>query len=151
MEETGFCIVADPRDVGTAASVTRWLHLTGRVEEALSHLVRLRGLSTKLNGLSGSPPDAVEMLDHHVPSAVWAYSILDGGAAGETCRRYLTEWRHVRPLLSGDDLLALGVEPGVAVGEMLKQLRAARLQRDEMTREQEIALVDASLKGSADV
>ncbi len=32
LDETGFCIVADPHDEGTAASVAKWLHLTGRVE-----------------------------------------------------------------------------------------------------------------------
>jgi hypothetical protein len=87
------------------------------------------------------------VLEHHAPSAIWALSVLDGGAAGETCREYLARWRHARPLLSGDDLLLLGVEPGVAVGEMLRQLRRAQLQVDGMTRDEEIALVRAALPG----
>jgi tRNA nucleotidyltransferase (CCA-adding enzyme) len=147
LDETGFCILSDPREDGTAASVTKWLHLTGRVERALYDLVRLRGLSDKLNAASASPAVAVDLLEHCAPSAVWALSILDGGGTSATCREYLTHWRHTRPLLSGDDLLALGVQPGVAVGEMLKQLRNAQLQVNGMTREQEIALVRAALPG----
>ena len=147
LDETGFCIVADPRYEGTAASVANWLHLTGRVEHALSDLVRLRGHSAKLAQAQASPAAAVELLDHHAPSAIWALSVLDGGAAAETCRAYLARWRHSRPLLSGDDLLALGVQPGVAVGEMLKQLRRAQLQVSGMTREQEIELVRAAVPG----
>jgi tRNA nucleotidyltransferase (CCA-adding enzyme) len=147
LDETGFCVLADVRDEGTAASLTKWLHLTGRVEHALHDLVRLRELSDKLSAASASPAAAVELLEHHVPSAVWALSILDGGPAGTACREYLAHWRHTRPLLSGDDLLALGVEPGVAVGEMLKQLRRAQLQVNGMTRDQEIELVRAALPG----
>jgi tRNA nucleotidyltransferase (CCA-adding enzyme) len=147
LDETGFCIVADPRDEGTAASVTRWLHLTGRVEHALDDLVRLRGRSDKLSEAEGSPAAAVELLEHSAPSAVWALSVLDGGPAGAACGQYLSSWRHTKPLLSGDDLLALGVEPGVAVGEMLKTLRRAQLQVDGMTRDQEIELVRAALPG----
>jgi tRNA nucleotidyltransferase (CCA-adding enzyme) len=146
LDETGFCIVADPRDEGDVASITKWLHLTGRVEHALYDLVLLRLRSSKLAEASASPAAAVEILDHHAPSAIWALSVLDGGPAGETCREYLARWRHVGPLLRGDDLLALGVVPGMAVGEMLKQLRRAQLQVNGMTRDQEIELVRAALR-----
>jgi tRNA nucleotidyltransferase (CCA-adding enzyme) len=145
LDETGFCIVADPRDEGDVASITKWLHLTGRVEHALYDLVLLRMRSSKLAQVSASPAAVVEMLEHHAPSAVWALSVLENGPTADICREYLVRWRHVRPILSGDDLLALGVAPGVAVGEMLKQLRRAQLQVNGMTRDQEIALVRAAL------
>ncbi len=147
LDETGFCIVTDPREESTVASVTKWLHLTGRVERAMDDLVRLRGLSDKLAEAATSPAIAVDLLEHQAPSAIWALSILDGGAAGGVCRRYLSQWRHTQPLLDGDDLLALGVTHGVAVGEMLKQLRRAQLQVNGMTRDQEIELVRAALPG----
>ena len=147
LNETGFCVVADPHDEGTAASVTKWLHLTGRVERALHDLVRLREQSAKLADAKASPVVTVELLERYAAAAVWAFSILDGGPAGEICREYLATWRHAWPQLSGDDLLALGVAPGVAVGEMLKQLRTARLQGNGMTREQETGLVREALRG----
>jgi hypothetical protein len=144
-DELGFCVVADPKDEATVASVAKWLHLTGRIERALTGLVRLRSESAKL--AADSPAAAVEILERYPPSAVWALSVLDSGNAGEACGQYLTRWRHQQPLLNGDDLLALGVPQGVAIGEMLRQLRRARLQVDEMTRDEEIALVRASLPG----
>jgi tRNA nucleotidyltransferase (CCA-adding enzyme) len=147
LDDTGFCVLANPRDEGSAASLTKWLHLTGRVSRALEDLVHLRAQSDKLAQAYASPATAVELLEHRAPSAIWALSILDGDAVGETCRQYLARWRHARPLLSGDDLLALGVAPGVAVGEMLGQLKRAQLQIDGMTREQEIELVRAAMPG----
>ncbi len=36
LDELGFCVIANPKDEGTAASVSKWLHLAGRVEHALT-------------------------------------------------------------------------------------------------------------------
>jgi hypothetical protein len=55
----------------------------------------------------------------------------------------------VKPLLRGDDLLALGVQPGVAVGDTLRALRNARLTGAATTREDEEALVRALLQKPA--
>lgn len=45
----------------------------------------------------------------------------------------------MRPILRGDDLLELGVLPGPAVGQMLRVLRAARLDGEVQTLEDEMA------------
>jgi tRNA nucleotidyltransferase (CCA-adding enzyme) len=42
-------------------------------------------------------------------------------------RRFLDEWRLVTPILTGDDLLAMGVPSGVKIGEILRELHAAKL------------------------
>ncbi len=42
-------------------------------------------------------------------------------------RRYLDELQHMRPLLTGSDLMALGVKEGPAVGLLLTELLDARL------------------------
>lgn len=60
----------------------------------------------------------------------------EAGIAREV-RRYLAELRHVRPLLDGADLLALGVREGPMVGEILDRLRAARLDGVVESREDE--------------
>ena len=52
---------------------------------------------------------------------------MGGGLVGDRMRQYLTELRHVRPELSGGDLIALGVPEGPRVGETLAELRRARL------------------------
>ena len=141
LDELGFCVVADPQDEGTAASVTKWLHLTGRVEAALDDLVRLKPLSPKLAAMGGTPSKATELLDGYRPAAVWARAVLEGGAPAAACLDYLRSWRHVRPELTGDDLLALGASPGPEVGAALRRLRAARLDGRIATRADEVELV----------
>ncbi len=52
--------------------------------------------------------------------------LTDSPAVSRSLLRYLVELRHLKPELRGDDLLAIGVPPGPAVGAALAQLRAAR-------------------------
>ena len=52
--------------------------------------------------------------------------LTDMAGASRVLRRYLVELRHLKPALRGDDLLAMGVPPGPAVGAALAQLRAER-------------------------
>jgi tRNA nucleotidyltransferase (CCA-adding enzyme) len=141
LDELGFCVVADPGDEGTAASVSKWLHLTGRVERALGDLVRLKSVSSKLGAMSKTASAATELLDGFVPAAVWAQGVLAGGEVAAVCDAYLTSWRHVRPELTGDDLLGLGMAPGPQVGAMLARLRAARLDGLVRSRAEELELV----------
>ena len=49
--------------------------------------------------------------------------------------------RRARPHLNGDDLLRLGVSPGPLVGEMLKRLRAAKIDGLLKDREDEISFL----------
>lgn len=60
-------------------------------------------------------------------------------------RVYLDELRHVRPLLNGDDLMALGVSEGPAVGQLLAKLLDARLDGHVMSIEDEMAMVRRTL------
>jgi tRNA nucleotidyltransferase (CCA-adding enzyme) len=52
--------------------------------------------------------------------------VVDATAAGQI-ERYFREWRHVRTILDGNDLLALGLKPGPQIGRLLEQLLVARL------------------------
>ena len=58
---------------------------------------------------------------------------------------YLSELRHVRPLLDGRDLLALGVPQGPIVGQLLEKLLTARLEGLVSTREDEETMVRRSI------
>ncbi len=145
LDELGFCILADPRSDAEVASLSTRLHLAGRYERALSDLVRLHADAQDLAAARDNPSRAVELLDHLAPAAVWALSVLDTGPVADVCRLYLDHWRRVRPHLTGDDLLALGVPPGTPVGEMLRLLRRARLEANAATRDDEVALVQREL------
>ena len=58
---------------------------------------------------------------------------------------YLAKWQHVKPITTGDDLKARGLEPGPRFGEILRQLRAAWLDGEVRNEEQEDLLLDKIL------
>ena len=61
-------------------------------------------------------------------------------------RLYLNELQHVRPLLDGDDLMALGVKEGPEVGLLLAKLLDARLDGLVESVEDEEAMVRRALR-----
>ena len=67
-------------------------------------------------------------------------------AARERMTLYLEEWRKVRPLLTGRDLMKLGVLQGPQVGDLLDLLLEARLQGKTVTKADERALVRQRLE-----
>jgi tRNA nucleotidyltransferase (CCA-adding enzyme) len=56
-------------------------------------------------------------------------------------RDYLTLWRGVQPYTSGNDLIALGLEPGPKFKDILTQLRAAWIDGEVNTLEEEKQLL----------
>src|SRR5262249_8720557 len=66
-----------------------------------------------------------------------------GRLARRRIQWFWSRGRHVRPLLSGEDLMALGVARGPRVGQCLASLRQLRLDRRVTTRNQERTFVKA--------
>ncbi|NBD36443.1 MAG: CBS domain-containing protein [Chloroflexi bacterium] len=60
--------------------------------------------------------------------------------------RYVKEWRAVEPLLDGYDLQEMEIEPGPVYRKIFEALRAARLDGEISTREEEIARVKRWLR-----
>ena len=48
-------------------------------------------------------------------------------AAAQLIQQYQQAWRHITPALNGYDLIAMGVERGPKMGDLLDQLLAGRL------------------------
>ena len=88
-----------------------------------------------------APSGVYDMLEGASPEAVLAWAVLSTGAVATRLRDYLDKLRHVRTLLTGDDLLALGVAQGPLVGELLRELLDARLDGLVASRGDEEALV----------
>ena len=83
----------------------------------------------------------VELLDPLVDSGVLGFAMASGGAVQARVIEYLDRHRHSRTLLTGDDVIALGVRSGPEVGRVLRTLRTARLDGRTVTRDDELALV----------
>ena len=111
-----------------AQGVCRRLNLSGRRAEAVMGVPRVRAVCGDLGVESMPPSRIVDILQPLNDAAIEACMLaMDGSVAGDRMRRYLAELKHVRPELSGGDLIGLGLPEGPQVGEMLAELRRARL------------------------
>ena len=110
----------------------------------------------RCGGGTGVPPpignsnlaigDMCEFLDRMATTGVQVNAALsDHLEVREVLEMYLTELRHVKPLLKGADLIALGVCEGPAVGAVLRELRIARIEGRTHTRDDETRLARQSI------
>jgi tRNA nucleotidyltransferase (CCA-adding enzyme) len=60
----------------------------------------------------------------------------------KTLTQYLSEWWHVKPKTTGHDLKNLGIPPGPQYTEILRRLRAAWLDGEVKTEEEEKELLN---------
>lgn len=120
----------------------RRLALTRKQSEAVSAMPALRtlALSPDLR-----PSELAQLLSPFPAPALIACSL--GGEPDVThhIRDYLDRTRIVRPILRGDDIVDLGVEQGPDIADVLAHLRAARLDGEVITREDEVHFVEAYL------
>jgi tRNA nucleotidyltransferase (CCA-adding enzyme) len=91
----------------------------------------------------GSPSRWAALFRGHTAETIgWAWC-LGRDPARRGIEWFLAKGRGLRPLLSGDDLLSLGIPEGPPVGALLDRLRDARLDGTVATRDDEAALVRA--------
>jgi tRNA nucleotidyltransferase (CCA-adding enzyme) len=84
------------------------------------------------------PSQIVAILDRIDLVAQALFLITDGEPLlNERLHRYASEWRHIRPTLTGDDLQRLGLPRGPRYSQILTELRAARLNGLIQTRADE--------------
>ena len=76
-------------------------------------------------------------------AVIWVAS--ETASVRERALRYQTDWRVVEPEITGDDLKAMGLDPGPLFGDLLKMLRDARLDGMVSTREEEMAFLEEVL------
>jgi tRNA nucleotidyltransferase (CCA-adding enzyme) len=98
----------------------------------------VRAASSLLHGLPSfkgwKPSRWTFHLDELPTLAIYAvYSVQKDQALHD----YLVKWQYVKPHTTGDDLKARGLEPGPRFGEILRRLRAAWLDGEVKTKEEE--------------
>jgi tRNA nucleotidyltransferase (CCA-adding enzyme) len=127
-------------------SLTKRLKLAKGETEILVQVVTLRLLERQLNSANLAPSRVVELLERFDDAALAVFAIAtDSGQAAMYVDRYRGEWRSVQAELTGNDLKRLGLVPGPSYKEILRSLRAQRLDGVISTREQEQDFVRAKM------
>ncbi len=90
--------------------------------------------------LDCSNSQLARLLDPLTASAVLGASLARGGESGRRLAEYLECHRRLRPNLSGNDLIDLGVHQGPAVGNILERLRSAWLDGEVSNADGELEL-----------
>ncbi len=117
------------------------LGLSEATQRLMQGLSTLQTQRTALCMPALAPSQIVAQLDRATPAAIALWQALDI----EPCltpilAQYMAKWRHVRPLLDGHALRAMGLPRGPLYAKILAQLRTARLDGNLHSRAEEEAL-----------
>jgi tRNA nucleotidyltransferase (CCA-adding enzyme) len=78
---------------------------------------------------------------------LFAMSLTRGEEIKKEISKYLLELRHVKPMLKGEDLKAMGLEPGPVYSNILHEVLVGRLRGELKTRDDEEEFVKEKLAG----
>ena len=131
-----------------ASGVAARLALTKTQTLSVEAVPRLKELIARLMPESLRRSDLADMLAPFPAPPVWALAAVEDGTVRERCLDYLEHARHLKPVLRGDDVIALGVPRGPEVGEALRRLSVARLDGEVKTRGDEEVFVRGLLAGA---
>jgi tRNA nucleotidyltransferase (CCA-adding enzyme) len=143
--------------------VARWvlwlMHLPSQEIESLherlhftADLLRIlrsaSALNINLSAVVGrKPSQVVELLEDYSIKAVEIVScVVQNEKLKGVLTKYLSEWRHIQPKTTGHDLKKHGIPPGPKYAEILRRLRAAWLDGEVKTEEEEKALLENLVK-----
>ena len=111
---------------------------------------RYRGMSSILRNENLSPSEVVAVLGEFPLPLLEAQRALTGSTYQKSrLDQYLGTLRHVRPEITGADLLGAGVPQGPEIGIMLDEVLRARMDGRVKTKEEEMAFVDRRMLSPA--
>ena len=135
-----------------AEAVAVRLALSKRQRQALEGAAELAQLLPWLSRADTRPSQVVERLDTYPLPAIEAWALAARqSTAGEKLSHYLEQWRYVKPSLDGRAVARLGIARGPLTGSVLRLLKAARLDGQASSRQEEVELVRAVLAGRVEV
>ena len=131
-----------PLTPGDAEGVISRFNMPAGWARVVRDTVELRLLEPRLAAKSILASQVVELLESYTEAALLTVArVTDEPPAAQWLERYLGELRYSSPELDGRDLLALGVPEGPLMGEILKELRNAKLDGGIRTVEDERRVV----------
>jgi len=125
---------------GQAINVSARLKLSSNLVKSIRAACHL--WQTRENLVDARPSAVVERLaDVPHDALIVVYHAAENGVR-QVIGNYMARWQHVSPTITGRDLRALGVPPGPIYKQILNRLRAAWLDDEITTPEEEAALLD---------
>ena len=123
-----------------ASAVVARLRPNGTSRRSIRDAARL-GRMAKSELICRSNSELASLLDPLSGSAIRGAALSSADAARRRFDGYLSRHRDLKSHLTGDDLIRMGIPRGPDVGRTLARLRAARIDGDAQTAEDERALV----------
>jgi tRNA nucleotidyltransferase (CCA-adding enzyme) len=125
-------------------SINDRLHFTAELLKLLRSAALLETNLPALRGLK--PSQVVELLEGYSIKALEVFSMaLQDEQQKNILNRYLSEWWAIKPKTTGHDLKRRSIPPGPKYNEILRRLRAAWLDGEVKTEEEEKKLLDSIL------
>ena len=115
--------------------------LPGDAARLLREIATIQRLRPELANATLADSRLDRLLQPFGSAALLVAHLAEPLAVATAIGHYLHYLRPVPPLLNGRDLLALGIPPGPQVGQLLSELRAARLDGVVQTREEGVEWV----------
>ena len=144
---TWLAALAYPRSAGDGEGLIRRLNMPRPWAKVVRDTITLRELETEIAFDKLAPSRLCHILDGIAPEAISVVAgLTELPAVSLSLRRYWVEYRQITPALRGRDLLAMGVSAGPAVGNLLAELRTARLDGMATTEAEERRWVQKQLK-----
>ena len=132
-----------------AAALAARLSLTKPQRENVEAMPRLSALLPALQP-DRRPSEMADLLSPFPPPAIWALATLSNPPLRDRLLDYVRRLRHLKPRLTGDDLIRMGLRPGPRLGDILARLRDAWLDGEVPNKRDEILLVREMVSKEAD-
>jgi tRNA nucleotidyltransferase (CCA-adding enzyme) len=116
-----------PLKVAVRRDVMRRLKVRQTTRRDVNASAKLVELLQELPADTAPSEIAVALQPFALRTLLTARAYLTDEVAIDLLTRYVTEWRHVKTILSGNDLRQMGLTPGPEYGRILDALLAARL------------------------
>ena len=144
---TWLAALAYPRSAGDGEGLIRRLNMPRPWAQVVRDTISLRELEREIAFDKPAPSRLCHILDGMASEATSVVAgLTELPAVSRSLGRYWSEYRQITPALRGRDLLAMGVSAGPAVGNLLAELRTARLDGMATTEAEERRWVQKQLK-----
>ena len=146
----GWCLLLSDAGERAAKAIAERLGMTKTRTRELGATARLANNLDQLADRQIRRSQIVRLLDGVPEISLQACWLLleDLPAAIDVIANYMLTWRHQRPTITGDDLIAMGLPPGPRYKQILERLRSAWIDGEIASTDEERTLLEGLLTGA---